>query len=131
MSKDVNIIKMDTDNNLVFGWANVSITEDGTQVLDSHDDMIDPQDLELAAYAFALQFRDTGVMHEGEAVGKMVESFMVTKEKLEKMGLAEDALPIGWWVGFYVEDDTVFEKVKKGEFSMFSIQGVAIRETQE
>ena len=124
-----DVIKVNPDNNLVFGWANVSIRKDGEQILDSHDEQIDPEDLEMAAYAFALQFRESGVMHQGDAVGVMVESFAVTKEKLSLMGLAEDALPLGWWVGFYVQDDAVFAKVKAGEYSMFSIQGIAMKDS--
>ena len=42
------------------------------------------------------------------------------------MGLAKDALPLGWWVGFRVDDDAAWEGVKKGEYKMFSIQGVAV-----
>lgn len=122
------VTKADGDRNIVFGWANVSIRQDGTQIEDHQKDLVDPEDLETAAYQFNLDFRETGVMHEGEAVGYLIESFMVTPEKLEKMGLAPDALPIGWWVGFYIPDDAVFAKVKSGEFKMFSIQGRAIRE---
>lgn len=122
------IAKVDDDRNLVFGWAYVSIKKDGQPVVDHSDEVIDPADLENAAYIFNVAFRDSGVMHKGEAVGTLVESFVCTPEKMEKMGLAENALPIGWWVGFYIEDDAVFKKVKDGEYSMFSIQGVAIRE---
>jgi hypothetical protein len=125
---ETRIAKVDDDRHLVFGWANVSIRKDGTLITDSHRDQIHPDDLEDAAYVFNLQFRETGVMHTGDAVGKLVESFFVTPQKLEKMGLPVDALPIGWWVGFYIEDDAVFAKVKTGEYSMFSIQGTALRE---
>jgi len=43
------------------------------------------------------------------------------------MGLSPDALPTGWWVGFHVESDEVWKSVKDGTYSMFSIQGTAIR----
>jgi hypothetical protein len=122
------IAKFDEDRHLVFGWANVAIRKDGTRITDHHGDQIDPADLEDAAYVFNLQFRETGVMHTGKAVGRLVESFFVTPEKLAKMALPPDALPQGWWVGFYIEDDDVFAKVKSGAFSMFSIQGRAVRE---
>lgn len=128
MTQPTRIVKTDDDNHLVFGWANVSIRKTGEQVVDSYDDIIDPDTLEAAAYLFNLDFRSTGVMHEGQSVGRLVESFFATPDKLAKMGLPADALPTGWWVGFHVEDDTVWESVKKGEYSMFSIQGTAIRE---
>lgn len=122
------IVKIDDDNHLVFGWANVSIRASGEVVVDSHDDVIDPDTLEAAAYLFTLSFRDTGVMHQGESVGKLVESFFVNPDKLTKMGLPSDALATGWWVGFHIENDEVWNLVKNGTYSMFSIQGTAVRE---
>jgi hypothetical protein len=126
--KEARIAKIDPDQNLVFGWAYVSIDRDGEGIIDHSTEMVDPEDLELAAYVFNLTFRETGVMHEGEAVGYLVESFIVTPEKLQVMGLESNALPQGWWLGFYIPDDEIFAKVKQGEYSMFSIQGVATRE---
>lgn len=122
------VAKIDNDQNLVFGWAYVSIDKDGDQILDHSQEIVDPEDLEMAAYIFNLKFRDMGEMHEGDAVGKLVESVAITPDKLEAMGLEKDALPQGWWVGFYIPDDAVFEKVKSGEYDMFSIQGQAVRE---
>jgi hypothetical protein len=43
------------------------------------------------------------------------------------MGLAKDALPVGLWVGFKIDDADVWAKVKSGEYPMFSIQGKAKR----
>ena len=43
-------------------------------------------------------------------------------------GLPEDILPEAAWVGFYIEDDRTWEKVKNGEYKMFSIEGQAVRE---
>lgn len=127
MNEQVKILKVDDDNRLVFGWANVAIRKDGEQVTDSHDEQIDPEELESAAYLFNLEFRELNERHKGVSKGRLVESLAVTPEKLEAMGLAKDALPQGWWVGFFVEDDGAWEKVKKGEYSMFSIEGSAAR----
>ncbi len=124
----VNIEKVDGEQRLVFGWANIAVRKDGDQVIDSQNDVIDPPDLENAAYQFNLEFRTSGEMHRGGAVGALVESFVVTPEKLQKMGLKGDTLPLGWWVGFHIPDDKVFAKVKDGTYSMFSIQGRGIRE---
>ena len=121
------ITKIDEDRRLVFGWASVSVAKDGTQVEDSQGDLIDPEDLEDAAYNFALNFREANAMHAGPVVGQLVESFVSTPEKLEKMGLAPDALPIAWWAGWHIEDDDVWAGVKSGRYSMFSIEGSAQR----
>jgi len=125
---DIPISKIDTSQNLVFGWANVSVGASGDLLTDLHGDQIEIEDLEKAAYEFNLYFRGSGVNHEGDAIGQVIESFVVTPEKLEKMGLPDNALPLGWWFGVYVEDDAVFKRVKDGELSMFSIQGSAIKE---
>ena len=126
--RDFEVRKLDEDKHLVFGWANIAVRKDGVQVLDTQQDLIDIEDLEAAAYRFNLAYRETGEMHEGTAKGEMVESFVVTSEKLAKMGLPPDGLPLGWWVGFYVDDDEAFAKVKSGDYKMFSIQGSARRE---
>lgn len=126
--QEFTITKVDTDRQLVFGWANVSIRKDGEVIEDYQKDVIEPDDLEMAAYNFNLDYRSTGEMHRGGIVGKMIESFVSTPEKIEKMGLAPDALPTGWWVGFYIEDESAFAKVKDGTYKMFSIQGKAVRE---
>lgn len=128
VGKEFGIAKVDEFKQLVFGWASVAIRKDGEVVIDSQQDVIEPEELEMAAYAFNLQFRKTGEMHQGEAKGELVESFVVTPEKLEKMGLPKDALPVGWWVGFHIPDEEVFKKVVTGKYSMFSIQGRAVRE---
>jgi hypothetical protein len=122
-----HIRKVDDDRRLVFGWASVAVSKDGKPVLDLQNDLIDPQDLENAAYGFVLLRGDANEMHTDASVGQLVESLFVSPEKLEKMGLPVDALPQGWWIGFYIEDPAVFQKVKAGEYRAFSIEGTATR----
>ena len=43
------------------------------------------------------------------------------------IGIPQGTLPVGWWIGFKVTDDDVWEKVKDGTYSMFSIEGTAER----
>lgn len=117
--------KADDEQQLVFGWANVAKLTDGTVVVDAHGDYIEVEDLEAAAYEHVLKFRATGEQHRGDVKGQLVESLMVTEEKLEAMGLAKDALPQGWWVGYRIDDDDLWESVKKGKYRSFSIQGIA------
>jgi len=127
-TRRTKIAKLDSDRQMVFGWANVCVRCSGETVVDSHDDTIASEDLESAAYEFNLSFRETGEEHEGDAKGRLIESFFVTPEKLEKMGLKKTALPRGWWVGFKIDDPKAWQRVKKGDLRMFSIQGVARRE---
>lgn len=126
---DYTILKTDDDKRLVFGWASVSITVDGKQLEDRQKDMIDPEDLEEAAYEYVLNFRDTGEEHipTMRKKGKLVESCVLTAEKQKAMGIPEGILPVGWWIGFKIEDDDAWERVKKGVYKMFSIEGKAQR----
>lgn len=123
--------KSNEEKHLVFGWANVATRADGEQIEDWHGDIIDIDELEQAAYAYVELYRDGGEMHERGGVATLVESVVFTKEKLELLGLAEDALPEGWWIGFKVTDEEVWEKVKDGTYKMFSIEGEAVREKVE
>lgn len=121
------ITKTKTEEQLVFGWANVAIDENGNYPVDWDGDFTDPSDLEKAAYQFVLKYRVTGENHEGEAVGDLVESVMLTKEKQQAMGIPEGNVPEGWWVGFHISDTEVFKKIKSGEYEMFSVEGSALR----
>ena len=123
------IKKMDEDKRLVFGWASVSIRADGEQLEDRQQDLIDPEDLEESAYEFVLNFRDTGELHNPNLrkKGKLVESCVFTEEKQRAMGIPEGLIPVGWWIGFKIEDDAAWEKVKNGTYKMFSIEGKAQR----
>ena len=127
--KSFSIYKTDDEKRLVFGWASVSITADGEQLEDRQHDMIDPEDLEEAVYEYVLNFRDTGELHNPKLrkKGKLVESCVFTVEKQKAMGIPEGTLPIGWWIGFKIEDDEAWEKVKNGTYRMFSIEGKANR----
>lgn len=131
--REYSIMKTEDDKRLVFGWASISITVDGVQLEDRQQDMIDPEDLEEAAYEYVLNFRDTGEEHIStmRKKGKLVESCVFTAEKQKAMGIPEGTLPVGWWIGFKIEDDAAWEKVKNGTYRMFSIEGRANREPVE
>lgn len=131
-SIDCEIQKFDDAENLVFGWASVSMVGDSL-VIDSHGDTIELEDLEQAAYDFAVTARESGDMHKGEAFGEMVESIVVTPEKLARMGLEfskGEEPKYGWWIGFRLPPGE-FAKVRSGERPAFSIQGRAVREVVE
>ena len=122
------IAKVDDDRRLVFGWASVAVTKNGETVIDHEGDMIDPRDLEDAAYSFVLKFGEANVNHTGPVVGRVVESFVSTPDKLAALGLPGDALPVGWWAGWYIESEEAWAGVKSGEFKSFSIEGIGVRE---
>ena len=128
MGNKFKIAKKDDEKMLAFGWANVSITIDGEVVEDYQEDIVEPEELEQAAYTFVELYREGGEMHERGGAAVLVESVVFTEEKLKAMEIPEGTVPIGWWIGFKVTDPDVWEKVKDGTYSMFSIEGEAIRE---
>ena len=113
---------------LIFGYANVTVQEDGTVPFDFQGDMISTAELESAAYNYVLAHGVANQEHEyGTECGFLVESFMITKEKMQAMGIPEGLIPEGWWVGFYIPDPDVYKKVLDGTYNMFSIEGYATR----
>lgn len=125
------LAKSKPDEQLVFGWANIALDTTGEYPIDWDGDITTPESLEKAAYNFVLKHRATGEMHQGEAVGELVESMMFTKEKQEALGIPEGVIPQGWWVGFHIPDQDVFQKIKSGEYEMFSVEGTAKRKPTE
>ena len=132
-TQNFNIMKTVDDKRLIFGWASVAIKVDGEQVVDYQNDLIDPEDLEESVYEYVLNFRDSGEEHIStlRKKGRLVESCMFTKEKMAAMGIPEGIVPEAWWIGFYIDDDDAWEKVKNGTYQMFSIEGQGIREEVE
>lgn len=121
------IMKSDDDKMLAFGWANVSMRVDGELIEDWQGDIIEPEELEAAAYEYVRLYGDGGEMHERGGVAVLIESVVFTEEKMQVMGIPAGTLPVGWWIGFKVTDKDVWEKVKNGTYPMFSIEGEAER----
>lgn len=119
--------KSSDDKQLVSGWASVSVNADGSLPLDWDDDTIPPSVLEKAAMDFMMDYRDSGVAHEGSSVGTVVESIVFTKEKQEAIGIPEGIIPEGWFITVKINDKDVYAKVKDGTYKMFSIQGLCKR----
>lgn len=121
------ITKSKEDECLVSGWANVAVNADGSIPLDWQDDIILPESLEKAAINFMKDYRGSGVMHEGEQQGVVVESIVFTKEKQQIIGIPEGTVPEGWFITVKVTNPEVFQAVKDGKYKMFSIQGSSKR----
>lgn len=121
------IMKSDDEKMLAFGWASVSMRVDGKLIEDWQKDIVEPEELERAAYEFVELYREGGEMHERGGAAVLIESIVFTEEKMQAIGIPAGTLPIGWWIGFKVLDKDVWEKVKDGTYLMFSIEGEAER----
>ncbi len=124
------VAKTEPDKMLVFGWANVAIRKDGAQVEDLQGDVIDPEELEKAAYDHVLRFRSTGERHDPNlrSKGRLIESCVFTKEKQAAMGIPPGILDEAWWVGYKIDDPDAWVKIKSGDYKMFSVEGKGKRE---
>lgn len=124
------ISKMDEDKRQVFGWASI-VEVNGEPVVDLQGDYLSLDEIEKAAYNYVRKSRVGGNQHQkGVHVSDMIESFLVTPEKKQQMGLPADT-PTGWWVGFQVNDDSTWQQVKNGERREFSIHGSGVRKDVE
>lgn len=122
------VVKMDPAQQNVFGWAYVSLDKNGEVVIDKSGDFNDdPYDLEETAYDFVLKSRQGDADHTNVKGATMIESICFTPEKIAKMGIPEGVVPMGWWVGFHVEDKATWDRVAKGELTCFSVYGKGIR----
>jgi hypothetical protein len=131
MDQRVRIMKADEDQKLVFGFF--SINKVGQELVeDLEGDLIETDTLEKAAYNFVLNARIAGEEHIRKGVGRLVESVFFSYEKqntiqkcLNDMGIGAklDLGCEGWFGGFKVDSEEVWEAIKKGEYPAFSIGG--------
>jgi len=122
------IAKAEDEKRRLFGWASIAVMKDGTQIVDLQGDAIDIEDLAEAFYEYVRESGEMNVQHSGPVRGRMIEAMVFTPDKLEALGLAKDALPLGAWIGFHIEDPEDYRLIKEQGMVMFSIEGTGIRE---
>ena len=123
-----DILKVDVDERIVWGWAYVS-TVKGVTSVDHSNESVSPEVLVKAATNFMLSVRTAKAMHQGDSVGEVVHSFPLTKELGESLGVSSDRE--GWIICMKIHDEKVWQSVKSGELSAFSIGGRALRRSLE
>jgi hypothetical protein len=122
---DFKVVKVDTEQRIVYGWASVT-TYKGQLVVDRQGDVIRTETMHKAVNEFMKGVRVGKLMHEGEPVGQILHSFPVTKAICDALGIQSDRE--GWITGYYVEDDNLWKSVKAGKYPAFSIGGAAQKE---
>ena len=118
----MKIIKIDEDQRIIYGWASVT-TYNGELVVDLQGDVIKTDTLHKSINEFMKGVRVGKLNHSGEQVGQIVHSFPMSKDICEALGIQSDKE--GWITGYHVTDDTLWEKVKSGDYAEFSIGGRA------
>lgn len=122
------------EQRLVFGLASVSLTADGETLTDLQGDQIEPDVLEAAFYDYVANSGEGDVNHDQKRASTLVESFVVTPTKLDMLmkalgftGTVPAFEGVAAWVGYHVENDDAWARVKSGELKAFSIEGTAER----
>ena len=109
------------EKRLAFGWASVAATAAGDTVTDYYEDIIEPDELEQAAYNFVQFYREGGEMHERGGCAVLVESVIFTKEKMAAMGIPDGVVPEGWWIGFKVTDDALAPRPERKKIGVANV----------
>jgi cation transport regulator ChaB len=129
MTKEVQIegqiVKQLDEERLAFGWAYVA-TVKGEVSLDHSGEFIRPELLAKAATNFMLSMRTAKRMHSGESIGEVIHSMPLTNDVAKALGIQSDRE--GWIIAIRVNDEQVWQDVKSGKLSAFSIGGRALKE---
>lgn len=125
-----DIQKADDELRVVYGWASI-VQKDGKPVIDAQGDIVPVIELQKAAHNFVSDARSGGVMHIKDAdgkivkVGEIVESVIFTQDLQKALGV--DLGQVGWFIGYRVEHDGIWDGIKKGDYPAFSIGGGGFR----
>jgi hypothetical protein len=118
---EAEIIKSD-DKHLIYG-----VVMKPSPFLDSQGDSATEAEIEKAAHDFMVQSRTMDLQHEEElekSVAVPVESYIAPSD----MVINKRSIPKGSWLMVtYVPDDTIWQKVKKGDIKAYSIRGWGVR----
>lgn len=125
VTKTADILKVDTERRIAWGWASVS-TMKGELVTDLQGDTITPQEMEKMADRFMASARTAKAMHQGDQIGEVLHSFPITNEIAKAFGMETDRE--GWIIGMKIHDDAVWQGFKDGTYKAFSIGGRSKRE---
>lgn len=119
-SGEFRIAKAAPTGKYVAGWFSV-IEVDGQPVTDTQGDVIDMDELRKSAHAFVSDARQAKVMHDGEPIGRVVESVLVDDDFAKVHGIGHGKR--GWWGAMEITDPATQRRAAQGELKAFSIGG--------
>lgn len=127
-STNVQVIKVDEKLGIVFGWAIVS-TEKGKPYYDLQDQHIPEAVMTKALAGFMKDSRIGGEMHKKDKdgvpvyAGDVVFAFPLTADIAKAMGITTERT--GAMIGYKPADSAILGKFASGEYTGFSISGMA------
>lgn len=112
----VFINKEDEEQQLVYGVVYEPNVED------AHGDVMSATEIEKAAHKFVKDSRNIDTQHDFESgVGEVVESYIAPTD----FTLGEQDIVKGSWVLVTKANDEIWEEIKKGEITGYSMAGTA------
>lgn len=120
---EVPICKVDEEKRLVYGIALEP------EVVDSQQDFEKETEIEKAAHQFLIKSRITYKEHKEKTPDvKVVESYIAPQDlEFEHSGITHKAKKGSWVLVTHIGDDSIWEQIKKGELTGYSIRGYANR----
>jgi hypothetical protein len=125
---EARIAKAEDTQRRLFGWASIAVMKNGQSLLDLQGDVIEIEDLAEGWYGYVKESGELNFLHREDCRASLIEAIVFTPEKLDALGLPPDALPLGAWVGYELDDEADYQRVKDAGYFMFSIEGSALRE---
>lgn len=114
------ITKYDDGEGVVYGFVTV-YEEGGQPLIDRQGDVISEEEVRKMAHSYVSEARVAKVMHGGKQVGEVVESLVMTRDIQKALGI--DLGKAGWFIGMKLHDESIKDRVRKGELAAFSIGG--------
>ncbi|MCS3600140.1 XkdF-like putative serine protease domain-containing protein [Bacillus sp. JUb91] len=127
--KEVKIIKgEDEEQKLVYGVVYEPGSADKPETHDSHGDFMEASDIEKSAHNFILKYRNIDTQHDFNAgAGEVVESYIAPTD----MEVNGETIIKGSWVLVTKATDEIWESIQKGNYTGYSLAGVAETEVIE
>lgn len=120
--RQVKITKSDADRRLVYGV----VLE--PEVIDAHNDVVSVDEIENAAHNYLIKSRMIGDQHSKPAKADIVESYIAPAD----LDIGGQQIKKGSWVMVTkVHDDRMWQGIKKGSYTGYSIGGYAVKEPIE
>jgi hypothetical protein len=103
------ILKLDYERRRLYGIALVA------DEADAQGDTVTDTELEDAACRAIEKGVVVKIEHAGQAIGRLVASWPLTKDIANALGVSRPEGKSAWLVGLQIEDDATWSRVKAGE----------------
>ncbi|MGK8833738.1 XkdF-like putative serine protease domain-containing protein [Bacillus paranthracis] len=127
--KEVKIIKgEDEEQKLVYGIVYSPGSADDPETHDAHGDFMTAEEIEKSAHNFIAKYRNIDTQHDFNAgAGEVVESYVAPVD----MEINGETITKGTWVLVTKATDEIWEDIKDGKMTGYSLAGVAETEVIE